>query len=110
MLYLEMELRRQIRKKNVVALPVLNWTVTSRRRYGRAGSEPLRQARHEAIHEGKKKNNETRSGASWEELALEIEGEVTMGLTSGIRLARPICLVTGRILMRQKERGGYCTV
>jgi hypothetical protein len=55
MLYLEVKLRLQIRKKNVVVLPVLNWTVTSRRRYGGAGSEPGRQARHEVIHEGKKK-------------------------------------------------------
>jgi hypothetical protein len=55
MLYQEVELRRQIRKKNVVALPVLNWTATSRRRHGGAESEPGRQARHEAIHEGKKK-------------------------------------------------------
>lgn len=34
MLYREVELRLQRRKKNVVVLPVLNWTVTSRRRYG----------------------------------------------------------------------------
>lgn len=40
MLYQGVELRRQIRKKNVVALPVLDWTVTSRRRYGGADSEP----------------------------------------------------------------------
>jgi hypothetical protein len=60
-----------------------------------------RQARHEAIHEGKKKNNETRLGASLEELSLEIEGTV-LKLTSEDCLARLICIIAGRILLRHK--------
>lgn len=76
MLYREVELRLQRRKKNVVVLPVLNWTVTSRRRYG--GQIMNQGGRHDTkqFTKEKKKNNETRSGASWEEPALEIEGTV----------------------------------
>jgi hypothetical protein len=81
----------------------LNWTVTSRRGYSTVGQmvSQGRQARHEAIHEGKKKNNETRLGASLEELSLEIESTV-LKLTSEDCLARLICIIAGRILLRHK--------
>lgn len=56
--------------------------------------------------EKKKKNNETRLGASLEELSLEIEGTV-LKLTSGVCFARLICIIAGRILLRHKR---YCSV
>jgi hypothetical protein len=75
MLYPEVELRRQRRKKDVVVLPRLNWTVTSRRRYGGADSGPGKAGTTRSnTGREKKKNNETRSGASWVSLAPGIEG------------------------------------
>jgi hypothetical protein len=105
MLYAEVELRHQRRKKNVVVLPV---TVTSRRSYGEAGTTRSNTRRK------KKEQCETRLGASLEELSLEIEGtalKVEMRLTSEICLARLICIITGRgRILKLEERGRYCTV
>jgi len=41
------------------------------------------EVRQDAIHKRKKKNNETKSGASWEELGLEIKGRGKDGLDVG---------------------------